>query len=916
MYMPIPTFTTNMQIIQALADLPNATGGLTAAQLKAKFDEGGEALKLYVNNTLIPALQATTNGASGADQIGATAIATSGTTVQDILEWLYAQISTITLGQIPDGSLTDVKLSNAAGQIKQTVSSLNTSVGTINSTLTTHIADYIRQPGYGDTTGTSTAYVLTLSPALTSYVAGVGVAVKIHVNSGSNPTLNVNGLGAITLKKQSGESYAADELVAGRIYTFRYDGTSFLADSSGGLDEFFGDGSDGAIPDLNTITTAPNGGTVTNLWDMNAGTVFTTGTLSSASDQVVFSIDFGSQQYVFNSPIRLYELSINTGADRTLSRQHSNDGVSWFQSATETASTTPSTRVLNGTSGLYRYMRVVLKSGGSNCTLSVQGCTINSTASEQTTYVWRIRYPVTLQSGIAIKNLTNLNLPVGYEITTDNPCRGLILYSQGNVTVNGSIDMSQKAGLAPNGEAIPMLITKKAYKTAITSSLLHFNNNITDDNGRTWTNNGSATFDATNKKFGTHAISFNGTNQWVDTPASDDFSFGNDDFTIDFWMRPTTVGTLVYLFTDYAVSGYYSIYLRRTTGNLLELNVSGNSSISSTTTLSINTWYHIAVIKFNGVLQLYVNGNVEAYQFISVTKRCVNNFTIGRFGQSASNYFSGQIDEFRIVKGKAMYTADFTPPTAEYTYQATYVDTPNTVEKYFQLTNVLQTLRGGYGGNGGGSSSVSGGIGGSQRINAGGFGGGGAGGRQPVAVSPAELGGGRGVRSFGGFGANNLGQEGYGGAGSSGESSGAGTAATGGDGGASNGGGGGGGGNAFSNSTPVTAIAGTDGQFAGGFILIICRGNFISTGTILTNGGNGGNGGYAAASGGSRSGGGGGGGSGGGVIAIYHKGTYSNTGTIQANGGTGGAGGNGAGGGAAGGSGTSGSVGTIHIQQI
>ncbi len=139
--MPIPTFTTNMQIIQALADLPNATGGLTAAQLKAKFDEGGEALKLYVNNTLIPALQATTNGASGADQIGATAIATSGTTVQDILEWLYAQISTITLGQIPDGSLTDVKLSNAAGQIKQTVSSLNTSVGTINSTLTTHIAE-------------------------------------------------------------------------------------------------------------------------------------------------------------------------------------------------------------------------------------------------------------------------------------------------------------------------------------------------------------------------------------------------------------------------------------------------------------------------------------------------------------------------------------------------------------------------------------------------------------------------------------------------------------------------------------------------------------------------------------------------------------------------------------------------------
>lgn len=119
--MAITPISTNMAIIQALADLPNATGGLTASQLKAKFDEGGEALKTYINNTLIPALSATTNGSSGADQIGATQVlAGSGTTVQDILEWLYTQVTNVTLGQIPDGSLTDVKLSNAAGQIKAT----------------------------------------------------------------------------------------------------------------------------------------------------------------------------------------------------------------------------------------------------------------------------------------------------------------------------------------------------------------------------------------------------------------------------------------------------------------------------------------------------------------------------------------------------------------------------------------------------------------------------------------------------------------------------------------------------------------------------------------------------------------------------------------------------------------------------
>jgi hypothetical protein len=67
-------------------------------------------------------IQAITDGASGADKTGATQVATgSGTTVQTILEWLYQEIINVTLGQIQDGSLTDVKLSNAADQIKSRV---------------------------------------------------------------------------------------------------------------------------------------------------------------------------------------------------------------------------------------------------------------------------------------------------------------------------------------------------------------------------------------------------------------------------------------------------------------------------------------------------------------------------------------------------------------------------------------------------------------------------------------------------------------------------------------------------------------------------------------------------------------------------------------------------------------------------
>jgi len=66
-------------------------------------------------------MKSTTDGVSGADKIGATKIATSPENVQGILEWLKAQIDAIVSSGIADDSVTDVKLSNTAGQIKDVV---------------------------------------------------------------------------------------------------------------------------------------------------------------------------------------------------------------------------------------------------------------------------------------------------------------------------------------------------------------------------------------------------------------------------------------------------------------------------------------------------------------------------------------------------------------------------------------------------------------------------------------------------------------------------------------------------------------------------------------------------------------------------------------------------------------------------
>jgi len=901
-----------MVFAKKIADLPrfpNAALGLTYQDLQNWWDSSPEELRISVNGII--------------DELDLVLPTLSTDILEDANAYTDLVAANFVLGIVADGSISRSKLSTAVqaelDQVTDTVSYITPSsvVGQLINITT--LSNNPRIP-------------LKISTTVT------GGNITIKRNGGSTKNLlNVDGSSVTELSQETMYFEVVEEA------------SNFTLRPSGGLKSFFGDGSDGTIPDLNTITTAPNGGTVANLWDMSTGTVFTTGSLSSAANQVVFQIDFGSPQFLTNGSniwtgFKLWVASLSTGVARTLVNEHSVDGITWVTGGSVSLTTTPTDSILQADNSSFRYWRLNLRSGGSACTVSIQGLTMNFvTGDAQTTKVWRIIEPSTLNGAAVVKQYTQYTLPVGYEHTTQNPCQGLIIYSQGDAVVNGVIDLSQKAGLAPNGNPIPMVIVPEYVQTAKTSSLLHFDNNVTDANGRVWTNNGGATFDATNKKFGTHAISFNGTSRWVDTPASDDFSFGNEDFTIECQIRRTSVGGNQYIYAQNA-DGFNNpnVALYFGTDNVVRFIWGSLTFVSSIAITDIVNFKHYEVSRYNGILKIFVDGtpvfsglaeNPPVFTFAGAKTGLQSKFTIGRAGEWASGYFAGQIDEFRIVKGKAMYTANFTPPTAAYTYEATIVDTIEAFKEYYQLTTKLQTLRGGYGGNGGYGGGYSGaagrqasvGIGGAGRQNLGGFGGGGSGGSlfegssQRLgmvggSIDSSELGGGKAFSQThvtnGTASVISLGVAwcGAGGRGSSYSSvTGARTVQGGGN---CLGGGGGGSGAMYDANNTV----GSDGQYSGGFILIICKGNFSNTGIIKANGGNGGNG--SAAVGGNTGGGGAGGGAGGGVIEVLYKGTYSNTGTIQVNGGAGGTGGALNGTGEAGGSGTSGSVGIISIQQL
>lgn len=107
--MEFSQFTKDMAIIQQLDDEPNDVGGLTAQQLKAKFDEAGEAVKTFLNESLLPQLASN----SAAEALGATL---NGETmsIQHALDLL--QMATLQAGNVPLGGSTGDVLQKASDE--------------------------------------------------------------------------------------------------------------------------------------------------------------------------------------------------------------------------------------------------------------------------------------------------------------------------------------------------------------------------------------------------------------------------------------------------------------------------------------------------------------------------------------------------------------------------------------------------------------------------------------------------------------------------------------------------------------------------------------------------------------------------------------------------------------------------------
>ena len=179
---------------------------------------------------------------------------------------------------------------------------------------------------------------------------------------------------------------------------------------------------------------------------------------------------------------------------------------------------------------------------------------------------------------------------------------------------------------------------------------------------------GNAQISTSVKKFGTGSMYFDGTG---------DYLVGNGgqglggDFTIEAWVYAVAFTGDARVIVDtrdvWSTSAGLNFYFNDT-GNLI-MYVNGGDRITSATAYSTATWYFVTLARSGSTITMYVNGtSVGTYTYS--TALTDKSITIGTAIDNRSTgtawHFNGYIDDLRITKGYARYTANFTAPTAAF----------------------------------------------------------------------------------------------------------------------------------------------------------------------------------------------------------------------------------------------------------
>lgn len=196
---------------------------------------------------------------------------------------------------------------------------------------------------------------------------------------------------------------------------------------------------------------------------------------------------------------------------------------------------------------------------------------------------------------------------------------------------------------------------------------------LTDLKGHAVTLAGNTARSSTQRKFGGYSAYFDGTGDRLSIQSSLDWSMGNT-FTIEFWMYTLNMPAsgnncrIVMIGTNAQYTAF-AIGFGATGAISFGVPASGTTGMwSSAGVVTINSWDHYAICVNNSTGYLYKNGISIATPTVITTQTSgavplyIGYDTVG----TVNHNFTGYIDDLRVTKGVARYTANFTPPSSAF----------------------------------------------------------------------------------------------------------------------------------------------------------------------------------------------------------------------------------------------------------
>jgi hypothetical protein len=218
----------------------------------------------------------------------------------------------------------------------------------------------------------------------------------------------------------------------------------------------------------------------------------------------------------------------------------------------------------------------------------------------------------------------------------------------------------------------------------------------------TITVSGNAQLSTVEKKFGASSLLLDGTGDYLSIASDVDYGFGTGDFTIEGWFYKTAVSTQ-YLFDTRTTLTENSVAVQSQGNGTLRLSVNGVFVLTSSNAHTNNAWNHLAISRASGVTRFFINGVVSTNTYTDTTDYgTAKPFVIGA-QYNGTTVYNGYIDEFRVTKGLARYTATFTPSTTAFvgdgsTTLLLHMDGSNGSTTILDDAGIIQDIRSSTGG--------------------------------------------------------------------------------------------------------------------------------------------------------------------------------------------------------------------------